>query len=201
MKSSTLCACMVVMLSVSTFALGEILEDGDWFGMSTETFSSGGTEFATSVSGMADGDNTYGTAIGDGWHKEWTTERVQCEYEYYLYAWSEAHIFNYDFGSCSARSTAYVAVEGETADPVYSSYDDSEETYAYVTQYSNPKVDFEEAQGDYIYSERSFWHDPGDGISVENGAAAWGNVTEGSDAWTYTHTCCCAIGHLYQTYP
>ena len=201
MKSRTFCACLGIMMSISTFAMGEILDDGDWFGASRELFSSSGTEIATSISGTADGENTNGSAFGIGWHEEWTTERVQCEYDYYLYAWSEAHIFNYDYGSCLSRSTAYARVEGETADPYHGSYSDSEGSFAVVTQYTpDPKEDFEEAQGDYIY-EGPYWHDPDDGISAENGASACGQVTEGSDAWTFSHTCCCAFCNLYQTYP
>lgn len=200
MKSRTLCACLAVMLAVSTFALAEILDDGDWGGGEYGLGSVAGNEYGTTAYGMATGDDSSGAGFGYGWHEVWTTERAICEYEYYLYTWAEANIYNYDYGYCRSIGNAEVEVEGTNAhpDPEINSYQDSYRSYAFVDEDSNPKSDEDGPYGDYVYSD-AYWHDPGDGLRTDHEVLGYGFVDdEGSDAWTFSHADGRANCNLYE---
>ena len=194
MKSRTLYTCLVVMLSVSNVALNEILDDGGWVGDDYGLGSSSGNENASSVDGCADGDDNDGAGYGHGWYKVWTTIPAQCESEYYLYTWAEGHIFNYDFGYC--RSCAYA--DASVSCPYGS---DSYSSSVSVYESSDPKSEYDGPEDEYFYDDDEKWYDPGQGLSTDHEVLAWGHVTEGSDAWTFSHACARAFCNLYQVYP
>ena len=181
MKSSKLFACLVVMLSVSTVALGTIVMISDWSGEGDVW----GYYASSEAEANASGSQTTEYSHAYGWWELYTTEAGDFDWWYYIEANAYAHIFLEDEYPASAWGSGGATVDlsdfttpSTVSIPAFASVDEDicgdPPDFQYRYDYPTP-----------ISASNTHPFDEYDGIWCCHEVKAKATICEGSDSSTY----------------
>ncbi len=187
MKSNMLCAFMIVMILVSSMAIGEILTTGEWEGWG----NSDGDWTYSSVSAHASNEN-YSTGEGMGWQYVYTTEDCgDLQWYYFVYTYASCEMFLYDNETCSAA-----AIGDAYASCKFSS--DSLTAFVYMTDSgTGGRHEFacdDDGEPFGIYKQGTGTFYAMEGVSSDQHAST--DASAGSDCTVHAHGCVQGWGNL-----
>jgi len=164
--------CVIAVLLVPTVVFGEIITTGNWSGQG----GAGGNKRCSYVWAYADGDTPFDYGLGQGWESTYTTEAGDFDWSYYVFAYAEATLTEWDGQSCAAQSQAYAHGSCDH-NPPYGPV--TKDAYVYI-----------EDSGHYWGYEKSEWDDGGGGWTA-SGIGVSFEANEGVDT---QHSAFCQAG-------
>jgi hypothetical protein len=170
MKSSTLYACIIGMLLVSTISFGEVITIGP--GAYSEAEAS------------ASGSNYFVQDSNSAWIYKYTTIGGVCEWQYNIHAEAEAE----ELLKLNKSASATAIARTKAISPALTGIE------VYVNAYVSGTGEYD---GQWIYdfpdpddaTDSGFYDfDPYYGIGADTDALAIGSIDEGSGCWAYAYS-------------